>query len=86
MLYGYQTWSEEPLMQAKNDDDLCGGQRSTKVKYSKQCSKATKLGKKNRGCKLRMMTTFVEVKGQQRSNIVKIALWLPNLEEPLMQV
>ena len=20
--YGYQTWSEEPLMQAKNDDDL----------------------------------------------------------------
>ena len=34
MLYGYQTWSGELLMQATNDDD------------------------------------FVEVKGQQRSNIV----------------
>ena len=34
MLYGYQTWSGEPLMQAKNDDDLHGGQRSTEVKYS----------------------------------------------------
>ena len=47
MLYGYQTWSEEPLMQAKNVDDLYGGQRSTEVKYSKQCSMATKLGQKN---------------------------------------
>ena len=35
-------------MQAKNDDDLHGGQRSTGVKFSKQCSMATKLGKKNR--------------------------------------
>ena len=71
MLYGYQTWSEEPLMQAMNDDDdLCGGQRSTEVKYSEQCSMATKLGQENCWCKLRMMMTFVEVKGQQRSNIV----------------
>ena len=28
----------------------------------------------------------MEVKGQHRSNIVKNDLWLPNLEEPLMQV
>ena len=34
-------------MQAKNDDDLIGGQRSTEVKYSKQYSMATKLGQKN---------------------------------------
>ena len=27
----YQTWSEEPLMQAKNDDDLSWGQMSTEV-------------------------------------------------------
>ena len=24
LLYGYQTWSDEPLMQTKNDDDLYG--------------------------------------------------------------
>ena len=53
------------------------GQTSTEVKYSKQCSMATKLGKKNRWCKLSMMMmTFVEVKGQQRSNIVNNALQL----------
>ena len=34
-------------MHAKNDDDLCGGQRSTEVKYSKQCYMATKLGQNN---------------------------------------
>ena len=70
MCYGYHIWSEEPLMRAKNDDDLRGGQRSTEVKYSKQCSMAPKLGQNNCWCKLRMMMTFVEVKGQQRSNIV----------------
>ena len=58
----YHIWSEEPLMQAKNDDDLCGGQKSTEVKYSKQCSVATKLGQKNGWCKPRMMKTLVEVK------------------------
>ena len=34
MLYGYQTWSEEPLMQVLDDDDHHGGQRSTEVEYS----------------------------------------------------
>ena len=38
----------KPLMEVKNDDDLCGGQRSTEVKYRKQCSVTTKLGQKNR--------------------------------------
>ena len=35
MLFGYQILSEEPAMQAMNDNDFCGGQRSTEVKYSK---------------------------------------------------
>ena len=38
------SWSKEPLMQAKNGVDLHGDQRSREVKYSKQCSVATKLG------------------------------------------
>ena len=66
-------------MQPKNVDDLCEGQRLTEVKYSKQCSMANKLGQKNCRCKIRMMMTFVEVRGQQRSNIENNALWLPNL-------
>ena len=28
MCYGYHIWSKEVLMQAENDDDLDGGQRS----------------------------------------------------------
>ena len=32
MCYGYHIWSKEALMQAKNDDDFDGGQRSSKVK------------------------------------------------------
>ena len=46
------------------------------VKNVKQCSITTKLGKKKKKnpcwCKLRMMMTFKEVKGQQRSNVVYI--------------
>ena len=34
MWYGYHIWSKEPLMQAENDDDLHGGQRSSEVKYN----------------------------------------------------
>ena len=64
-------------MQVKNDDDLHGGQRSTEVKHSKLCYMAIKLGQINRWCKFRIMGTFMEVKGQQRSNIVN-NLWLPN--------
>ena len=32
------------------------------------------------------MMTFMEVKGHQRSNVVNYVLWLPNLEETLVQV
>ena len=42
-------------------------------------SMATKLGLKNCWFKFRMMLTFMGVKDQQRSNIVKNDLWLPNL-------
>ena len=30
-------------------------------------------------CKLKMMVTFIKVKGQQRSNVVNYVLWLPYL-------
>ena len=43
MFAGYQTWTEEPLKQAE-DDDLTGGQRSTEVKNIYLCSMATKFG------------------------------------------
>ena len=78
MCYGYHIWSKEFLMQVKNDD-LHGGQRSTEVKRSKLCYMAIKLGQINRWCKFRMMATLMEVKDQQRSNIVNNDLWLPNL-------
>ena len=39
----YQTWSEQPLIQARDDDDLHGGQWSTEVKCSRLHSMATKL-------------------------------------------
>ena len=38
---------KKTLMQAKNDDDLHGGQRSSEVKYSKLCAMATIFGQKN---------------------------------------
>ena len=41
MHYGYQTWSEESLIQVYYDDDLHGGQRSSEVKCGKQCAMAT---------------------------------------------
>ena len=79
MCYGYHIWSKELLMQVENDDDLHGGQRSKEVKHSKLCYMAIRLGQINRWYKFRMMGTFMEVKGQQRSNIVNNDLWLPNL-------
>ena len=47
-----------------------------KVKCGKLCAMVTIFGQKNHWCKLRMMMTFVEVKGQKRSNTVNNALWL----------
>ena len=79
MCYGYHIWSKEALMQAENDDDLDGGQRSSEVKWGKQCAMATIFGLKKPWCKLRMMMTLMEVKGHQRSNGVNYVLWLPYL-------
>ena len=39
-------------------------------KNVKQCSVTIKLGQKNRWYKFKMMVTFMEVKGHQRSNVV----------------
>ena len=66
-------------MQAENDDDLDGGQRSSEVKWGKLSAMATIFGQKKRWCKLRMMMTLMEVKGQQRSNGINYVLWLPYL-------
>ena len=40
--------SKELLMQAINDDDLHGGQRSSEVKCGKLCAMATLFGQNNR--------------------------------------
>ena len=74
MCYGYHIWSKEVLMQAENDDDLDGGQRASEVKWGKLCDMATIFDQKNRWCTLRMMMTFMEVKGHQRSNMVTCAM------------
>ena len=66
-------------MQAENADDLEGGQRSSEVKWGKLCDMATIFGQKNWLCMLRMMMTFMEVKGHQRSNGVNYVIWLPYL-------
>ena len=79
MCYGYHIWSKEALMQAKNDGDLDGGQRSSEVKWGKRCAMAAIFCQKNRWCKLRMMMTFMEVKGHQGSNMVTYVPWLPYL-------
>ena len=65
-------------MQAENDDDLHGGQRSSEVKWGKLCALAAIFGQKKHGCKLRMMI-FMEVKGHQRSNGLNYVIWLPYL-------
>ena len=47
MYYGYHIWSKEALMQAENDDDLDGGQKSSEVKCGKLCDMATILVKRS---------------------------------------
>ena len=56
-----------------------GSPGTSGVKNVKQCSRTTKLGKKNRWSKLNMMITFIEFKGHQRSNVVNNMLWQSNL-------
>ena len=47
MCYGYHIWSKEELMQAENDDDLDGGQRSSEFQCRKLCDMATIFDQKN---------------------------------------
>ena len=56
-------------MQADNDDDLDGGQRSSEVKWGKICAMATIFGQKKRWCKLRMTMTLMEVKCHRSSEV-----------------
>ena len=53
-VYGYYILSKEAMMQAENDDDLNGGQRSSKVKWGKICAMVTIFGQKKCRCKLRI--------------------------------
>ena len=46
MLNCYQNWSDESLMQDKDDNDLCKGQRSRHVKRGKECSTATNMARR----------------------------------------
>ena len=57
----------------------CWSPGTAGVKNVKQCSMTTKLGQKNRRCKLKTMVTSMEVEGHQRSNGVNYVLWLPHL-------
>ena len=86
-------WSKEALMQAKNDDDLDGGQRSSDWEWwwpwwrskvirgqmGQTMCYGYHFGQKKHRCKLRMMMTLMEVKGHQRSNVVNYVICLPYL-------
>ena len=78
MLYAYQTWSEQPLIQAYDDGDLHGGQRSSEVKYGKLCAMAIIYSKDPQ----MQAKNDDDLHGGQRSTEVKRienALWQPNL-------
>ena len=47
MCYGYHIWSKEALIQAENDGDLYGGQKSSEVKCGKLFAMATIFVKRN---------------------------------------
>ena len=63
----YVLWSNEPLMQAKNDDDLHGGQRSSEVKYGNLCSRLPYLVKRIANA----IKNDDDLHGGQRSSEVK---------------
>ena len=65
-------------MQVRDDDDLYKGQRLTQVKCDKQCPIDLQWPEESLS-KLKMMMTFIKVKGQRRSNVVNYVLWLPYL-------
>ena len=55
-------------MQVKNDDDLHGGQRSSEVKCGNIMCHGYHIWSKELLMQVKMMMTFTEVKGHQRSN------------------
>ena len=63
-------------MQAKNDNDLHGGQTSSEGKCGKLYAMATKFGQGSPRCKFTMMVTFGEVNDNKKSTIVNYVLWL----------
>ena len=68
MCYGYQTWSEETLVQVYDGDDLHEGQRSSDVKCGKLCTMGTKLGQKE---SLMQVCDGDDLHESQRSSEVK---------------
>ena len=58
-----------------DNDDLHRGQRSTEVKCGNLCYIATTFGQMYRVCKLRMMMTFMKVKGHPK--VIKGQLIMP---------
>ena len=72
-MYG---WMAKTNYGSKNSP---GSPGTSWVKNVKQCSMTTKIGQKNRWCKLNIKMTFIEVKGHQRSTLVNYVLWLPDL-------
>ena len=67
MCHGYPILSKELLMQVKNDDDLHGGQRSSKVK----CGKSMCYGYHIWSKELLMQVKNDDDHGGQRSTEVK---------------
>ena len=68
MCYGFHIWLKEALMQAENDDDLDGGQRSSEVKWGKLCALATIFWSKEA---LMQAENDDDLDGGQRSSEVK---------------
>ena len=85
MCYGYHILSKEPLIQAKNDDDLHGGQRSSEVKCGNICAMATIIWSKEL---LMQVKNDDDLHGGQRSSEVKCGklCYQTWSEEQLMQV
>ena len=80
MCYGYHIWSKEALMQAENDDDLYGGQRSSEVKWGKLCYGFWLPYFVKRSTDANWEWWYLYgVKGHQRSNVVNYVIWLPYL-------
>ena len=77
MIFGMWVGLEPKVRMVNFGRGTCWSPRTPGVKNVKQCSRTTKLGQKNHWYKLKMMMTFMKVKGHQRSKGVDYVLWLP---------